>query len=548
MKRYRLSILFLFTALTIFACARISSPSGGPTDEIPPTLLMSVPDSAQTNYSGNTVLLEFDEWVKTNNIETNLIITPSIQAGFKTKVNKRSVLLTFQEPFADSTTYTINFGNTVQDITNKNVPPNLRLSFSTGPFIDSLEISGTVLDLYTQDPKQGTLVSLYALTDSLDITTGSASYFTKTDTAGRYNLTNLPSNDYLIYAVVDQNDNLKADTDTESYGFYVDTLRLDSSISGIDFTTQKLNTQAIRSASNRPFGKYYDISFSRAIKDYSLEHLDSNIPLPPYLLNTPNSIRLYNAREVYGDTTQLIVTVTDSLETQITDTLSYYFIDSKIKSDPFTFQIFPNANDLQPEVPFSLEFSKPVDTFLKDSLFYQIDSITTAHPQDTSFIWNTNKTKLSWDLLLPDHIAPGESLELIIKPGTFISVEGDSSLLKTKPIKYSTLNDTGLISGSVTTNASNYIIQLVNPKTMEVIDQLNNQPSYSFIFLSTDSYFVRVIDDANANGIWDTGNILTRTPPEKVTYYYDTFKKTKLITIRKNWELSDINISMTVDN
>ena len=538
-------VALLIFIISIFGCARISSPKGGPEDKTPPTLIKSIPEDSQINYNGNTVILEFDEWIKTNNIESNLIITPSIEGGFKSKVNKQSLILTFLQPLADSTTYTFNFLNTVQDITNNNIPPNLKLSFSTGPYLDSLEIKGRVLDLYTQKPKVNTLVSLYRVSDTLDVTTGPASYFTRTDTAGNYTLSNLPSENYFLYAAIDKNNNLKAETDEEPYGFYADTIKLDTRVNSINFTTQRLNIKPLTINSTRPFGKYFNITFSKAITSYSLHHFDNSLPTHSQI--DDQTIRLYNTEKIYGDTTKLILTATDSINSNLIDTISYYFIESKIKGEVFTFQLFPTESEFNSNSNISLVFTKPVKQIIYDSLYYQIDSIKTVVIPDSLFYWNDNQTKLEFPSNLDFFIKEGEHLDLMIKPGAFISIENDSTLNRQKRIKSMVLSESGVISGRVNTDAPYYILQLLT-SDLKVIQQKINEPNFTFNYLTPGNYLLRLIIDSNQNSTWDTGNLLTRTPPEVVTFYYDSFKKTNTITLRKNWELNDITLNFNVNN
>lgn len=546
--KYKIKNIFaIILLLTIYSCARISSPKGGPEDEIPPILISSVPDSAEINYEGNTVSLEFNEWIKGNSLESNLIITPSIEGGFKTKVNKRSISLTFKEPFEDSTTYTFNFGNSIQDITNNNSPPNLKLSFSTGPYLDSLEISGHIVDLYTQDPAKNTLISLYAVDDTLDITTGKASYFAKTDTAGYFKLTNLPSNKYFIYACLDKNNNLRAETDAEAYGFYLDTLDLTNNITGVDFSIQRLNTKPLALSNTRPYGKYYDIKFNKPFNDYNIRSYPMDVSIY-FNKNEPDNIRLYNKTQSVGDTSKLIITAFDSIQTESIDTVSYYFIESKIKSDPFTFEVLPAAIDVTAQNKVELNFSKPVESINLDSIYYKIDSANYIKLVDTALTWNNNRTSVTWNLNFLNHFLENKTSELNLKSGAFISIENDSSLQKIKRFNLSTQEESALISGQINTNATSFIIQLVNASDMTIVSEIYNEKSFSFQYVNAGNYFIRLAIDDNDNGAWDIGNFLTKTPPEPLLYYYDDFNKTKKITVRKNWEMTDININYNVEN
>ena len=155
-------------------------------------------------------------------------------------MKRNKIELSFDSTWRENTTYSLNFGNTIADLNEGNQPSNLYLSFSTGPTIDSLSVSGTITNLYSAEPVENALVSLYTTQDTIDITTGKALYYTKTDSAGNYKFQNLPIGDFLVYGVVDKNNNLKADTDKELYGFLPDTVNLTSDQTDQSFVLQRL--------------------------------------------------------------------------------------------------------------------------------------------------------------------------------------------------------------------------------------------------------------------------------------------------------------------
>lgn len=547
MKRLPPYIPLLIVASTLFlGCARITSPEGGPEDTTPPTLVSSIPANEQTNYTGNTIVLTFDEYVNTQAIENNLIITPSIdgEGTIKTKIKKRSVILTFKDPWKDNTTYNINFGNTIQDATNRNIPPDLNLSFSTGDYIDSLQISGIINDLYSKEPVEKALVSLYTITDTLDITTGSASYYARTDTSGYYKFKNLPPGEYFIYSALDKNNNQKADPDEELYGFYTDSLNLQSNITGIDFDIQRLDITPLKVSSARHFGKYFDIEFNKAIVSYDVLNNDS----VAYRPLEDNKLRFYNTGFAYNDTIPLIISANDSINTQLQDTVRFYFNESEIDADKFDYTISPTSNALIPNDKITLDFTKPIRSYNQDSLIFEIDSLNFFHLDDSLFTWNTTRTQVSWDLNLQDYIKQDQALKMLLRPGAFFSIENDTSNARVKNLQIFKLDDSGVINGSVNTDAPDYIIQLLNSRSFEVIQTKYNEPNFSFEYLNAGTYLVKVIIDTNGNGVWDIGNILERTQAEPVIYYLDDFTNTRAIELRKNWIIDDINVSYRVNN
>ena len=130
----------------------------------------------------------------------------------------------------------------------------------------------------------------------------------------------------------------------------------------------------------------------------------------------------------------------------------------------------------------------------------------------------------------------------------FVSVEQDSTANKLKAYSILKAEDSGVINGSVNTNVENFIVQLLNSRTLEVIDTKMNEKNFSFKFLDAGSYSVKVIFDLNGNGVWDIGNILNRTTAEPIVYFIDSFNDSKIIELRKNWEVDDIDISYQVNN
>ena len=538
------NIASLFLAGIIFMqCAKISSPQGGPEDETPPVLLSSLPRNEQTNYTSNTIQLNFDEYIRTQGIENNLIITPAIKGTFKSKVVKRTLLLTFDSAWAENTTYNINFGNTIQDITNRNIPPDLYLSFSTGDYLDSLQINGIVNNLYSKEPAEEALVSLYAVTDTLDITSGAAAYYARTDTAGSYTFKNLPGGSYFVYAAIDENNNFKADVDEELYGFYKDTLHLSENLTGIDFDLQRLNLDSLEIETSRTYGKYYDVEFSKAVTDYEILNNDSI----PYRLMTPTQLRFYPANSRYNDTIPVIISANDSINSQLVDTVQVFFKESDIATDPFEFEIEPKAGAAQPSFDFKLTFTKPVKSYNPDSLIVEIDSLNRFQLPDSLFTWNTNRTEAVIPFNLRDYITEDQRLSFQFKPAAFISVEDDSTQNKIKNLQPLKLDDSGIILGTINTNAPNYIIQLLNSRTLEVLDQRFNESSYRFEYLNAGSYLVKLIIDTNGNGVWDIGNLLTRTNAEPIIYYFDSFTNSRVVELRKNWEVNEIDISYSVN-
>lgn len=537
--------ILLIIILSLSGCARVSSPTGGPEDKDAPILISSSPKDGQTQYNQKTITLVFNEAVTTKSIENNLIITPSILGNFKTKIKRNTVQLTFDSTWRKNTTYSFNFGNTIQDLNEGNVPSNLYLSFSTGKTIDSLTLSGKITNLYTSEPVNQALVSLYPSTDTLDITSGAALYLTKTDTAGNYKFQNLPSGNFLVYAVLDKNNNSKADTDKELYGFLKDTVELTQNIAQQSFSLQNLNILPLSIKNNRHFGKYYDITFNKPITSYTLESMgDSSFVHHQY---SSDKIRLYNTKNIYGDTTNVVLHANDSINSNLKQTIKVYFNQSDLEGDKFTQDIFPSSPYITNNFDLKVLFNKPINTYYPEKIILKKDTLNKFSLPDSLTNWNDNRTEVSWSLNASKLIKPGEQLNAIFESGAFVSIESDTSASIRKTFQIAKSEDSGLIEGSIITDAPHFIIQLLNNQG-NVIRELYNIKTYRFNNLDAGNYNVRMIIDINNNKKLDVGNILTRTTSEPIIFYTDPISKNKTISVKKNWEIGDINISYAVNN
>jgi uncharacterized protein (DUF2141 family) len=526
--------------LIVTTCARISSPGGGEEDLDPPVLIRSIPENGQINFREDKITLYFNEIVSTNQIESNLIITPTPKGSFRTRNNRNLVELTFFEPFDDSTTYTFSFANTIQDVTARNPASDLTLSFSTGDYLDSLSISGQILNLYDQLPSENIIVSLFHADDSLNVLNGNAQYYTKTDTAGLYTFRNLPPNTYKVYAFEDKNGNNKADSDGELYGFYANEITLTENKRDIDFTIQRLSTKPLRLISSGQFGPYYQLNFNKSITSFTPISSDDFI----YFQTADDQVRFYRTNQSYNDTTDYIFQATDSVGTIVIDTASIFFSESDIETDQLTQRITPDKTFLKPAENITLKFNKPIILINYDSIQFSLDSLNRfPFPEQTVSTSEFNST-ISWPLVFQDYSKrPDQELTLTFKKGAFYSIDGDTNKTFTQTYSPALIDESALISGQVNGAYSNIIVQLLNNRTLEVVDE-QYSTSFSFDYLNAGSYTIRVILDLNGNGQWDIGNITTNTPPEPALFYVDETYNSQLIEVRKNWAREGLIISI----
>lgn len=205
MKDIRLKHYSLLVCLLLIAgCAnRGIGPQGGPKDEKPPQVVKESPENGTLNYNGKRVDVVFNEYIQLDDVSKNVLISPPQQHPPEVKAVGKKIMLVFEEPLQDSTTYTIDFGNAIGDFHEKNVLKGYTLSFSTCDVIDSLEVNGYIVNAEDLNPVSGVIIGIHA---NLDDTAFSKIPFTrvgKTDQNGHFYVKNIREADYRIYGLGD---------------------------------------------------------------------------------------------------------------------------------------------------------------------------------------------------------------------------------------------------------------------------------------------------------------------------------------------------------
>ncbi|UII22339.1 Ig-like domain-containing protein [Fulvivirga ligni] len=571
----RISSFIILISLFIYSCANQSSPTGGPKDEDPPKLVSSDPAQGEINFKGDKVILEFDEFVKTNNPKEQILITPRIEQDYTFKYKKNRVIITFKEPLKDSTTYSINFREGIKDITEGNAPENLILAFSTGPYLDSMSIAGSVNYLVTNKLAEDVTVSLYDSEDTLDVFNSPPIYLTKTDTEGKYQFQNLKVGNYKIYAISDKNKNLILDSKTEAYGFRSSILPLDTNLVDIDIPMITMDVRPFEYQSSRQSGTTFNIKFNKYIDNYSISRTDSSkVIFSNITRDDPNTIKVYN--NIPEDSVQVILQATDTTGTTIAEQLYVKFEQSSRKPSAFESkgEIKPVLSTV-PKLDVLFNFNKPVQYSNKDSIYLFLDSANIVFMADENFTWNTNRTELQVQYDIDPSLFVREDNRKITaserynkaakkpeptdtaaqakpkqpdpKPffyaskGSFISIEGDSSKQYERNLSFNKPDQLATLLISIQTEKESFFVQLVNNKN-EVIAERANEKEFKFTHIKPGDYKLRVLIDSNNNGIWELGNIMTNDEPEPIVFYKSS-EGNETVTLRANWEVGPTVIS-----
>jgi hypothetical protein len=558
---------WLIYGLFVLGCARQTTPTGGPKDTIPPILnkLQSNPIDGQTNFKSQQIELVFNETVILNNPKDQIIITPDIRKEYEITAKKNRVIITLKSELEDTTTYAFNFREAIQDITEKNSPPELKLAFSTGTYIDSLSFSGNVFDPLTSKEAKDLTVAIYQQ-DTFNIFEHKPVYFSKSNAKGIYTIANLKPGSYRIYAFDDKNKNLLVDSKSELYGFLGDIKKLTTKMKSITIPVIRLDARPLKLTAARPTGTFFNIKTSKNLRTYQITSPETKDIYSSFGEDNGN-IRIYNTL-VDKDSIPIHLVAQDSINNTIDTTLYLKFSDRVVrpesfKTTPSTFQVSAHKGTLSGK----LQFTKPILQINYDSIFYRVDSLTVIpiQPRDLTIdsIHNTINIKKTFDKTLlskkkqtapqpaaEDRLATKQKVlrpltknvpnQLYIAPATFISIERDSSARVAQTIEPSTLETTGVIHVQIQTNEPNYIIQLLT-KDNSILQQKVNTASASFEDLPPADYQLRLVIDHDHNQNWTPGNYLKNQEPEPVVFYRNE-KGALPINLKANWELGPLLI------
>ncbi len=220
-----LLVTFLLLILGAAGCAKQSSPEGGPYDMTPPRVVRCTPEMGSTNVSTHRVRITFDEYIQLERGEDKIIYSPPQRIPPKALVNQKQLVVTYQDSLIANTTYTINFNRAIKDYNEGNYIEQYVYAFSTGDYLDTMQVSGQVLDAYTLQPVPRILAGVYNTplpTDSLDRPMTRMTY---TDDKGHFTLQNVRDGDYYAIALVDMDRSYSYNAPNESFAITLDSFR-----------------------------------------------------------------------------------------------------------------------------------------------------------------------------------------------------------------------------------------------------------------------------------------------------------------------------------
>ncbi|MBO4444472.1 MAG: Ig-like domain-containing protein [Bacteroidaceae bacterium] len=211
-----LPILLVGAAVaTIVSCASIGSPDGGPYDETPPTFLGSSPAQRAVNVDQQKVTLEFDEYIKIEKANEKVVFSPPQISQPIIKTSGKKIIVSIEDSLLSNTTYTIDFNDAIVDNNEANPLGDFAFTFSTGDHIDTLCVSGLVLDASNLEPVANILVGLHSNLEDSAFTTKPFDRVSRTDAEGHFTIRGIAEGSYRAYALQDMNQNYIFDQKSE---------------------------------------------------------------------------------------------------------------------------------------------------------------------------------------------------------------------------------------------------------------------------------------------------------------------------------------------
>lgn len=525
-KRWINFSFYLVLALTAINCANRGSIGGGPKDVTPPEIIKTVPENYSTNFTANEIRIYFNEYVKVKNLQKQLIISPPMNTQPEvTPLSSASEYIKIKifDTLKPNTTYAFNFGNSIVDNNEENPYEYYRYVFSTGDYIDSLNVKGSVMDALNRTTEPFISVHLYEVdstyTDSI-IYKEKPKYVTNTlDSTTNFTIENLRAGTYRLIALKDNNSNNLYEQRSDKIGFYEDFITVPDTSANYQL---KVFKEDLDYKASRP----RLVSGEKIAFGYQGDYTKTKIEL---LSKVPDSFRYKIAKEQDTDTLNYYYSPkledTDSLifkvqNNKIIDTFTVKLKDNlkdslNLKAEPTNTIALYESFKLKANIPITKVNKDNISIMNKDSVFIEFDtkldtilnhleinfekednsqySMTILPETVIDFFENTNDT-LNYKLKTPDPESLGEA-RVIIQNATY-------------PI----------------------IVQLVDDKSEVKYEKYSTKPEpLDFFYLKPNKYFLRVVFDTNENGEYDTGDFLKKIQPERVSY------RKKEVEVRVGW-------------
>lgn len=521
MRKSLLSVLIVL-AIVIGSCAKRGNITGGLKDTLAPVMKSSTPKNGATNFNGKEIKLYFDEYVKLKNVGKQLIVSPPMKNKPEVLPYTASKYITIKlkDTLQPNTTYSLNFGQSIEDNNEANVLNQFKYVFSTGDFIDSLTIGAKIKDALELKTPTFVSVMLYEVNDKYNDSTiykELPRYITNSlDGLSAAKLENLKAGKYRLIALQD-NGNNKFDPKIDKIGYINDFVTVpNDTLFELELFKEELSFKTFKPS--QVSGNRMVIGYEGNAKDVVVDVKKNGEFVPFTVTQFPKKDSL----QVWFP-----VMKKDSLMVSITKNKykSDYLVKIKDqKKDTLAFS--SSASDLQFRKNFKIHADVPIVTIDKSKIRL-LDKDSVAVKFDTRY------DSFNQDVIFDFEKKPLEKYQMTVFPGALTDF-------------YEKKNDTLRFSFS-TRNTSDYgnlrvplenikryplIVEITDDKGVVIESEyLESGNKVVFDLIEPKKYTLRVIYDDNKNKVWDAGNYLEKRQSEEVIYF------PKELDVRANWDV-----------
>lgn len=580
-KRIAERFLFGLIIILVAACAKVSSPSGGKRDRIPPAVVESTPVNGAVNFSGQEVVIEFNEFLTLDNINEKFMVSPPMKRKPKVFLRGKSVHIEYEDKLKDSTTYTFYFLDAIRDLNEGNIIDNYQFVFSTGSYIDSLSVTGNAYNsLNLEVPEKSTVLMYSDLSDSAVIK-DIPSYLSRIEPNGYFRIDNVREGTYRLYAIKDDDNSKNYNRIEEPFAFIDSVITVTPEHNYIPYPPDTAGvTKALLKPEDLPVltGEHTLIMFTGLKKSHYLLKSSRDLKykllfilsMPPDTMKTqiaiPDADSTHYMVERSRNDDTISVWLTDSIlynQKQILTLFTFPFTDTlgitgyqtdSIRMN-FTQPRGKSTKTPRPKLTVGNNISgsnlKPgrklvfhSETPLKDPDTTRIRLYELEEKGRKSLKFNFQRDSMTLTRLTLDaDLSEDKQYLFIADSASFSNIFGevaDSSAIRfsVKPAEsYSKLiMNMKNVSGTC-------IIQLLTKEEKLVSQKKTDKDGkLEFPLLDPGTYRLRAIYDLNGDGQWTTGDFILHRQPEPVTYYRDELEIKEGWEVNQDWDLKVVNL------